>query len=260
MKKWKQLKSKWWLRLICWFVCESHDLQVSSVYYFITNICTLINLLNRVWKIINNNWMRLSKIWFVYLPEASRSIIQLRQVVDLWDTDKSRYFAITEFNNLFYHSVTNAITGRRKAWFHLRLNRILFATKHSWTTLCMSGPLFCRQLFAGHVVSSWPMKGENNLHAMIILCIILSIVNKLHVCSLFFLSFLHLLHINFVLFDFRFTGLLASALALHPRHLTGNILIRVKRTVSCQEWPHSSSTMYMLNQYTTHLTRWLQHD
>ena len=101
MKKWKQLKSKWWLRLICWFVCESHDLQVSSVYYFITNICTLINLLNRVWKIINNNWMRLSKIWFVYLPEASRSIIQLRQVVDLWDTDKSRYFAITEFNNYF---------------------------------------------------------------------------------------------------------------------------------------------------------------
>ena len=96
-------------------------------------------------------------------------------------------------------------------------------------------PTICRQLFAGHVVSSCPMKGENNLHAMIILCIILSIVNKLHVCSLFFLSFLHLLHINFVLFDFRFTGLLASALALHPRHLTGNILIRVKRTVSCQE-------------------------
>ena len=96
-------------------------------------------------------------------------------------------------------------------------------------------PIICRQLFAGHVVSSWPVKGENNLHAMIILCIILSIVNKLHVCSLFFLSFLYLLHINFVLFDFRFTGLLASALALHPRHLTGNILIRVKRTVSCQE-------------------------
>ena len=120
--------------------------------------------------------------------------------------------------------------------------------------------IICRQLFAGHVVSSWPTKGENNLHPMIILFIILSIVNKLPACSLFFLSFLHLLHINFVLFDFRFTGLLASALALHPRHLTGNILIRVKRTVSCQEWPHTSSTMYMLNQYTTHLTRWLQHD
>ena len=127
---------------VCRFVCESHDLQVSSVYYFITNICTLINLLNRVRKIINNNWMRLSKIWSVYLPEASRSIIQLRQVVDLWDTDKSWYFAITEFNNLFYHSVTNAIAGRRKAWFHLRLNRILFAAKHNWTTLCMSSPLF----------------------------------------------------------------------------------------------------------------------
>ena len=30
-------------------------------------------------------------------------------------------------------------------------------------------PTICRQLFAGHVVSSWPMKGENNLHPMIIM-------------------------------------------------------------------------------------------
>lgn len=68
---------------VCRCVCESHDLQVSSVY--LTNICTLINLLIRVWKVIDNYyWMRLSKIWFVYLPEASRSIIiQLRQVIDV---------------------------------------------------------------------------------------------------------------------------------------------------------------------------------
>ena len=127
---------------VCRFVCESHDLQVSSVY--LTNICTLINLLNRVRKIINNYyWMRLSKIRCVCLPVASRSIIQLRQVIDLRDTDKSQYyFAITEFNNLFYLSVTNAIARRRKAWFHLRLNRILYTAKHSWTTLCMSSPLF----------------------------------------------------------------------------------------------------------------------
>ena len=43
--------------------------------------------------------MRLSKIWYVYLPVASRSIIQLRQVIDLQDTDKSQYFASTEFDN-----------------------------------------------------------------------------------------------------------------------------------------------------------------
>ena len=32
---------------------------------------------------------------------VSRSIIRLRQIIDLGDTDKSRYFAITEFNNCF---------------------------------------------------------------------------------------------------------------------------------------------------------------
>ena len=35
----------------------------------------------------------------MYLPVASRSIIQLRQVIDLQDTDKSQYFASTEFDN-----------------------------------------------------------------------------------------------------------------------------------------------------------------
>ena len=37
---------------------------------------------------------------------------------------------------------TRAIPRRRKAWFHLRMSRILFAAKHSWTTLRISRPLF----------------------------------------------------------------------------------------------------------------------
>ena len=49
--------------------------------------------------IINNYWARLSKIsWFV------RSIISRSRrprQIDLRDTDKSRYFAITEFHNCF---------------------------------------------------------------------------------------------------------------------------------------------------------------
>ena len=114
---------------VCRFVCESHDLQVSSVC--LTNICTFVNLLNSVQKIIYNYWMRLSKIWCVYLSVASRSIIQLRQVIDLRETDKSRYFAITEFNSLFHHSVTKLIPRRRIAWFYLHVSRILFVAKHS---------------------------------------------------------------------------------------------------------------------------------
>ena len=33
-------------------------------------------------------------------------------------------------------------SDRRKACFHLRTSRILFAAKHSWTTLHISRPLF----------------------------------------------------------------------------------------------------------------------
>ena len=96
---------------------------------------------------------------------ASRSIIcqsrRLRQIIDLRDTDKSRYFAITEYNNcliirspsLFFYRISSgseaichfnarAIARRRKARFPLRMCRILFAAKHSWTTLRMSRPLF----------------------------------------------------------------------------------------------------------------------
>ena len=35
------------------------------------------------------------------LSVASRSIIRLRQIIDLRDIGKSRYFGITEFNNCF---------------------------------------------------------------------------------------------------------------------------------------------------------------
>jgi len=52
-------------------------------------------------KECDHYWMRLSKIsWFVsseqisYLPKP-------KQIIDLRDTDKSRYFVITEFNNCF---------------------------------------------------------------------------------------------------------------------------------------------------------------
>lgn len=43
--------------------------------------------------VINNFWKRLTKVsWFVS---------RLRQIINLRDTDKSRYFALTEFNNCF---------------------------------------------------------------------------------------------------------------------------------------------------------------
>ena len=50
-------------------------------------------------KIINSYWKRLSKIsWFVCGELIN---YRLWQIIDLRDTDNSRYFAITEFNNCF---------------------------------------------------------------------------------------------------------------------------------------------------------------
>ena len=91
---------------------------------------------------------------------ASRSVIRLRNIIDRQDTDKSQYFAITEFNNcfiirspslsfiiIFGHCSFDQLkmsnhSLRARAWFQLRMSRILFAAKHNWTVLHMSRP-FC---------------------------------------------------------------------------------------------------------------------
>ena len=119
---------------------------------------------------------------------ASRSITfrsrRLRQIIDLRDTDKSRYFAITEFNNcfiirspslffiiIFSDSFREAIYYfHTRAWFQLRMRRILFAAKISKTQLdsiAHKHTIIYRQLFAGHVDSSRPMKRKKKMHRMI---------------------------------------------------------------------------------------------
>ena len=54
-------------------------------------------------KIIYCYWTKFSK--YRVLSMATRSIIcrslRLRHIIDLQDTNKSRYFGITEFNNFF---------------------------------------------------------------------------------------------------------------------------------------------------------------
>ena len=47
------------------------------------------------------------------------------------------------------------------------MSRIVFAAKNSWTTFSHEHTIICRQLFAGHVVSSRPMKRKKHLHRMI---------------------------------------------------------------------------------------------
>ena len=123
---------------------------------------------------------------------ASRSISRkLRQIIDLRDTEKSRYFAITEFNNCFIILSPSfflnkylreakrsailderAIARRRKAWFRLRVSRILLSAKHlkpnTVGLIAHEHTIICRELFTGQVVGVRPIQRKKNLYRMII--------------------------------------------------------------------------------------------
>ena len=112
---------------------------------------------------------------------ASRSIIRLRQIIDLRDTDKSQYFTIPEFNNCFIirspslFSYFNHLEaqGSGLPFFFEKM----VPTTHEQNVICSKTRLdgttheqtiICRQLFAGHVVGSRPMKRKEKMHRMII--------------------------------------------------------------------------------------------
>ena len=121
---------------------------------------------------------------------ASRSIIcrsqRLRKIIiDLRGTDKSQYFAITEFNNRFIiRSLSlffKGISSGSEAICHFHARAIARRTKpcsfaHEQNSICSQKQLnhiahghtiICRQLFAGHVVGSRPMKRKKHLHRVI---------------------------------------------------------------------------------------------
>ena len=94
--------------------------------------------------LINNYWMRLSKIMGFVSGKK-------HQIIDLQHTDKSQYCVITKFNNclvirspiLFFNEyLLEAMRSAIIFWFHLHMSRILFADKQGWTALGMSIPLF----------------------------------------------------------------------------------------------------------------------
>ena len=128
--------------------------------------------------------------WAKYrdLSVASRSIIRLRQIIDLRE---SRYFAITEFNNCFiirspslFFFWMNILGKRSDLLFSRKSDRKKEKSTVSFThvqnIICSQTQLdgiaheqtiICRQLFAGHVVGSRPMKRKKNLLRMIIIFI-----------------------------------------------------------------------------------------
>ena len=127
------------------------------------------------------------------MSEASTSVScrnrRLRQITGLRDTDKSRHFALTVFNNYFvirspslFFKQNNFGKRRhlpfshksdhniRRAWFQLCMSRILFAAKHKKKHKidcnAHEQTIICRQLLAGYIVRSRLAKRNKNLHRM----------------------------------------------------------------------------------------------
>ena len=113
-------------------------------------------------------------------------IITMVLLNNLRDTDKSRYFATTEFKNCFIIWSPNLfflmnILGKRSALPFSRKGdrkkeKSTVSFTHVHNIICSQTQLdgiaheqtiICRQLFAGHVVGSWPMKRKKNLLRMI---------------------------------------------------------------------------------------------
>ena len=108
--------------------------------------------------------------------------VLVKRSVDLQDTDKSRYFAITEFDNVLSldHRVCflrNIFGERTDLPFSHKSDRkkekSMVSFTHEQNSICSQKQLndiahdhtiICRQLFAGHLVGSRPMKRKKHLH------------------------------------------------------------------------------------------------
>ena len=120
------------------------------------------------WQIFNNYWTRLSKIsWFV----GGEQINYYCLFIDLRDTEKSRYFGISEFNNCFIIRSPSLFFNeylREAKWSAIFHARVIAKHKTQLDDTAHEQNIICRQLFAGHVVDFRLMKRKKNLHLMII--------------------------------------------------------------------------------------------
>ena len=98
-----------------------------------------------------------------------------KQIIDLRDTGKSLYFAITELNNCFIIRSPSFWSTKYVKWRHslpARGNdprfshKSVVSIKHEQNIICIK-TLICRQFFAGYVVSSRSIKRKGKIRWMI---------------------------------------------------------------------------------------------
>ena len=101
------------------------------------------------------------------------------EIIDLRDTDKSQYFAITEFNNIVLSfdqcsfDQLNMSNHTLSAWgtYLPFSHKSVVSIMHEQNIICR---LISRQLFAGHMVSSWPVKRKDKMHRIITILLALN--------------------------------------------------------------------------------------
>ena len=114
----------------------------------------------------------------------ARSIIcgsqRLRQIIDFPDTDKSQYFAITEFNKCFiiwspYFFFNEYLpfsckrdSKKEKSVVSFTNEQNIICSQTKLNNTAHEQTIICGHLLAGHMGGSWPMKEKKNLHWMII--------------------------------------------------------------------------------------------
>ena len=156
----------------------TYQAGLSINYSLITHIPGLLNW----WQLIIDICRYLTIIgwgWAKYrdLSVASRSIIfrsrRLRQIIDGRDTGKSQYFAITEFNNCFI--IRSPSLFFNEYGFIYTWAEIFNCSQTQLDNIAHEQTIICKQLFAGHLVSFWPMKRKKSLRRMIIIHIMLQI-------------------------------------------------------------------------------------
>ena len=102
---------------------------------------------------------------------------RMRQIIDLRDTDKSRYFVIIDQGVCFFNEYPRK-AKRSSISTHERSQEgeSTVSFTHVQNIICSQAQLdgiahehtiICRQLFAGHVVGSRSMKRKKNLLRMI---------------------------------------------------------------------------------------------
>ena len=96
--------------------------------------------------------------------------------LDLRDTDKSRYFAITKFNNCFIirsPSLLSYLKGNDlpflcKSVVIITHEQNIISYKAHLEGTTHEQTIICRQIFAVHVVNSQPMKRKGKMHKTVI--------------------------------------------------------------------------------------------